>query len=173
MEGGVKPGKWGVWHGPEIEGRLVGMATVFIGSKPQTMDMGDLLGFLIKQPELHVLIGEGFIERETEWKALVESLLSAGKLVTLEVNVDQCRNLEPRLAKRVMILLTIAGPDFETLPLKPTDCVRITARPLKTAFALLKDLTITTPAQYAAADSPLLLALYGQDRRALVMGGGE
>lgn len=135
---------WDVWRGVEVEGRLVGVPTTLIRRFPSGFDAGkDVL-------DPHVF----FIN--THWKTIdgrgealnqVDRALTAGKLVTLEVDVLDLPLIPYRYRVMCHLMVSFDSPEIFGW-LKPSDTIRLLDAPFTTACVTFGQMTRTTPPMY-------------------------
>ncbi len=133
---------WKAWTGPEIEGRLHGLPTLFIRDL-SVFDNYDL----DKIRESHVLIGPCW-DKPGMRQSIIDLLLDAGKIVTLEVTPAQMKKLPDRWLGKINIIYDINVPEIvegvkllnpgDTIRLGRFDCllfdVRLAQRPDSTDY---------------------------------------
>lgn len=141
---------WAIWEGPEIEGRLFGVPTLFIRHE---CNHPDQFGWLLEEsPHVHIYFLMEFIQ-EYGYEAIVRAL-KAGKLVTIGLNQEMLQTApEPILLNlSCHVQLIIEAPAL--MRLKSTDSIRFDAGPYHVYAAPLHTFLETRPDAYAI-DTPV------------------
>lgn len=147
--------RWSAWSGPDVEGRLYGVQTLFLfnlGEWSESELYAALRGFS------HVLFGENWFDEHGILG--VREALDLGLVATLEVRPDQLAKLPEDVRRRGKILLALSGPPELDL-LKATDEVRLLIRPFNAAVAQWQSFDRTCPEDYEV-DVPVLRSESGK-----------
>lgn len=132
---------WNVWTGVEVEGRLVGMPTLFIRDIPPGVDIAPALAAY-----RHVWLCEEYVRKHGY--ALAEELSKAGVLVSIELREDMLNDV-PFYVQRTchLVLAVLVSPETATV-LKPTDTVRLDADVADVYTMTFGQVQHTTPDDY-------------------------
>ena len=107
------------WWGPEVEGRLSGINTIFIRTLPEPH-------FLLELDDVqHIYLTNYFVNmaENADWDEIVDAYEYWNVPITIEVDND-CLDLVPaRIRNFAHILLRLKSTD--ALRLKPTDSIAI------------------------------------------------
>jgi hypothetical protein len=137
--------QWHISTGPEVEGRLDGVPTLFIND-PATRT--EAVNAIAGDPAYrHVYIAPGHLQREGDWTA--RYALGAGRLVTLALPVAMVPDLRDDLRRRCHLQVLLDSP-FPLSRLKPGDELRWLDAPLSTVSFMVGQGLRSHPSQYLA-----------------------
>jgi len=123
---------WDAWTGPEVEGRLLGVQTLFLRAP---------FPHWLERPEGHYFFLSGFCYKD------VQSALDVGKAVTIEVDLWELEQLPPPILSKAHILLRLPASPALSL-LKPSDTVRLDAALYNVYAASWRCFVHSTPTDY-------------------------
>lgn len=128
--------EWREWEGPEVEGRLYGIHTLFTSADTIVSDI---------TPEKwpHVFINPDTIEKQG-WRDIAR--LAQVALVTVCVTPEQLANMPEEVRLSCHVMLTITEPTFRLL--KKTDSLRIFSRDFVTSVATRNAFLDSEPGDY-------------------------
>jgi hypothetical protein len=136
------------WVGPEVEGRLTGVETLFVQDRwPPLRTLDDYT---------HIYVGFSYVEKQLKNEVFwhdIRALLVAQKLVTLEINSEELQNaIPPDVFNKVHILRKVAAPGCQRL--KPTDTISCCGDSYHVLVATRMNLQEVEPEDYAH-DKPI------------------
>lgn len=129
---------WSLWVGPEVEGRLVGMRTLFVRELPD--DLREIV-----HGHDHIWLCKEYIERHGY--ALAEELIEGGVTVSIELTLPMLTDVPARVQQMAHLVLALPAPDIART-LKPTDTVRLDAAPFDIYTMTFGQTQHTPPGHY-------------------------
>ena len=110
--------KWVAWEGPEVEGRLCGVPSLFVT---------DLANIHVEDiPHIHVFICNVAINPEYDWETWVDRALSLGKLITIECDINKVSLIPNHIFDKVVVMACLNDVSAKNiLRLRSQDMVRL------------------------------------------------
>lgn len=110
--------RWIAWEGPEVEGRLCGIPSLFVT---------DLASIPVESiPHMHIFICNIAISPEYDWETWIDRALSLGKLITIECEIDKVSLIPDHIFDKVIVMACLNSISAKNvLRLKPQDMVRL------------------------------------------------
>lgn len=110
--------RWVAWEGPEVEGRLCGVPSLFV------TDLADISVENI--PHVHIFVCDVAISPDYDWETWVSKALSVGKLVTIECDINKVSLIPDHIFDKVVVMACLNDvSDKNILRLKSQDMVRL------------------------------------------------
>lgn len=131
------------WFGPEVEGRLSGVQTVFVRFKfPDEM-------IIALYPHLYFTIEwcRANDAASKEWGKVREYLFQNRKAITIEVDANCLDNVPPDVFNSSHILCRTSAPVIDRL--KPTDTITVDVRPYHIYCVTKQAMMHVSPENYA------------------------
>jgi len=149
--------EWGIWEGKEVEGRLLGLQTLFFYALPEGFGRTDAVNLIYDYS--HVFFCSNWLEKNGY--LFIEEALEWSEIVTLELTVEQLRQLPLHLLNKCHILLCFF--DVPLTLIKHTDDIRLTGASFTTRFTVFGSMMESWPHYYY--DDALLFEAPGGMKR--------
>lgn len=131
---------WALFDGPELEGRLLGIRTLFWKDEP-----GDPKDAEIASTYDHVYFLSQYLNEHGYQRA--SDYVKDGKTVTLEVTPDMLDEIPPDLCQDCHLMVCIDVPEINS-QVKETDTIRLGLAPFRTKTVTAGSFYDSYPAHY-------------------------